>query len=203
MADLPFKADGKVPKPSSLKNVENGKIPANLLVSCGIRRLVMVEPAASAMKALVAAAASKKVVISATGTYRNYAGQQLAFDGTSKRLWSAPHNGRYVPENLWASYEATGRKWALSKGKADIRKWEGKRWKRRAGTAGAAVPGNSNHGWGLSIDFATVRGGKVVSLTARELKWLAANGPRFGYWNTVASENWHWSYCLGDRSPKL
>jgi hypothetical protein len=27
---------------------------------------------------------------------------------------------------------------------------------------------------------------------------MAAHGPSFGFWNTVRSEAWHWSYCLGD-----
>jgi hypothetical protein len=198
---LPYKSDGKVPKPSVLDGVSNGKLPADILRPCGIGKFKMVEPAASAMKALVAAAAKDGVVIYATGTYRDYAGQEWAFNGSDKKHWAAPHSGRYVPECLWKEYEATGRGWASSSGKQDIRRWVDARWKRRAGTAGSAVPGTSNHGWGLSVDFATMRKGKVASLTVKELTWLAKNGPKFGYWNTVESENWHWSYCLGDEKP--
>ncbi|MFD6093966.1 D-alanyl-D-alanine carboxypeptidase family protein, partial [Oerskovia sp. NPDC060338] len=31
--------------------------------------------------------------------------------------------------------------------------WKGKRWWRRKNTAAAAVPGTSNHGWGLALDL--------------------------------------------------
>jgi murein L,D-transpeptidase YcbB/YkuD len=30
---------------------------------------------------------------------------------------------------------------------------------------------------------------------------MAEHGPSFGFWNTVRSEAWHWTYCLGDDPP--
>lgn len=74
--------------------------------------------------------------------------------------------------------------------------WKGKRWWRRKNTAAAAVPGTSNHGWGLALDL----GSNVNNLGTREQLWLVANGPRFGWvWPTWARkiptlEPWHYEF---------
>lgn len=49
----------------------------------------------------------------------------------------------------------------------------------------AAVPGTSNHGWGRAVDIDTA-GGTV--------EWLRANGNRFGFFEDVPGEPWHWTY---------
>lgn len=49
----------------------------------------------------------------------------------------------------------------------------------------AAVPGTSNHGWGRAVDIDT-SGGTV--------EWLRANGDRFGFFEDVPGEPWHWTY---------
>ncbi|WP_229787077.1 D-alanyl-D-alanine carboxypeptidase family protein [Actinokineospora fastidiosa] len=61
----------------------------------------------------------------------------------------------------------------------------------------AAVPGTSNHGWGLAVDLC----GGIQSFTSPEYRWLAANGPRFGWSNPAwarpgggREEPWHWEY---------
>jgi hypothetical protein len=41
----------------------------------------------------------------------------------------------------------------------------------------AAVPGTSNHGWGLALDLG------IGGYTSRDYLWLRANGPRFGWDN--------------------
>lgn len=75
------------------------------------------------------------------------------------------------------------------------RVWNGERWYQRPGTAVAAVPGTSNHGWAQAIDFGS---GVNTSLTSAEWKWMAANAPRFGWthpaWAKQAGslEPWHW-----------
>jgi LAS superfamily LD-carboxypeptidase LdcB len=51
----------------------------------------------------------------------------------------------------------------------------------------AAPPGSSNHGWGLSVDL-DVRG------EARASAWLRANAARYGFFNDVSTEPWHWTY---------
>ena len=50
----------------------------------------------------------------------------------------------------------------------------------------AAVPGTSNHGWGLAVD-ADVRDPAL-------LEWLRQNGPAFGWVERVPREPWHWEF---------
>jgi zinc D-Ala-D-Ala carboxypeptidase len=50
----------------------------------------------------------------------------------------------------------------------------------------AAVPGTSNHGWGLAVD-ADVR-------DPATMEWLRVNGPRFGWVETTQREPWHWEF---------
>jgi len=50
----------------------------------------------------------------------------------------------------------------------------------------AAVPGTSNHGWGLAVDFNVT--------TPEALAWLQANGHSFGWVEAVKREPWHWEY---------
>lgn len=49
----------------------------------------------------------------------------------------------------------------------------------------AAVPGTSEHGWGLAVDVDVDSGG---------LAWLKANGDRFGWVQRTAREPWHWEF---------
>lgn len=62
----------------------------------------------------------------------------------------------------------------------------------------AAVPGTSNHGWGLALDLC----GGVQSFATREFAWLAANAASFGWvhppWAAPGrgrEEPWHWEYA--------
>ena len=50
----------------------------------------------------------------------------------------------------------------------------------------AATPGTSNHGWGLAVDA------DVTNRTTAD--WLAVNGPRFGWVESVPREPWHWEF---------
>jgi hypothetical protein len=50
----------------------------------------------------------------------------------------------------------------------------------------AAVPGTSNHGWGLAVD-ADVTDPEVMA-------WLRERGPEFGWHEVVPREPWHWEY---------
>jgi hypothetical protein len=49
----------------------------------------------------------------------------------------------------------------------------------------AAVPGTSNHGWGLATD---------LELDDRAQAWMEENAWRYGYFNDVPGESWHWTY---------
>ena len=55
-----------------------------------------------------------------------------------------------------------------------------------------ARPGTSNHGFGIAVDFANKNGAKMSEGMA-EYKWLAANGPSYGF-RRIRSEAWHWEY---------
>lgn len=50
----------------------------------------------------------------------------------------------------------------------------------------AAVPGTSNHGWGLAVDADVT--------DPATLDWLRTNGPRFGWVEAVPREPWHWEF---------
>lgn len=141
--------------PLDLVGQPNGEVDAGLLEPIGFGGFLMHHKAARAMRAMRWAVWSELgIILWATSTLRSYARQLAAFDGTDERWWDDPHTGRYVPERLWARYEATGRKWAKG---PDIRTWGGQRWKRRAGTAASARPGTSNHGMAIAIDLAILR----------------------------------------------
>lgn len=65
----------------------------------------------------------------------------------------------------------------------------------------AAVPGNSNHGWGLALDLC---GG--VNLAGPGFDWLNAHAHEYGWFNppwaraggSGAYEPWHWNYGTFD-----
>lgn len=57
----------------------------------------------------------------------------------------------------------------------------------------AAKPGTSNHGWGIALDINMRRNG-AGSHQSNTYKWLNANGPTYGFDDTVPSEDWHWEY---------
>jgi LAS superfamily LD-carboxypeptidase LdcB len=77
---------------------------------------------------------------------------------------------------------------------ARVRRWNGTDYYQRPGVAMAAVPGTSNHGWGLACDIWNVgQNGR--------LEWLLDNAKRFGFSWEVQSEPWHIRYVLGDDLP--
>jgi hypothetical protein len=49
----------------------------------------------------------------------------------------------------------------------------------------AAVPGTSNHGWGLALD---------LDLDADGQAWMDQNAWRYGFVESVPREPWHWEY---------
>ena len=49
----------------------------------------------------------------------------------------------------------------------------------------AAVPGTSDHGWGLSLD---------LKLDPAALSWMRANGASYGFVEDVPREPWHWTF---------
>jgi len=64
----------------------------------------------------------------------------------------------------------------------------------------AATPGESNHGWGIAVDFC-----RSETTNFAVWKWLHANGPVYGWANPDWAlsggygphEPWHWEYTAG------
>ncbi|WP_409332656.1 D-alanyl-D-alanine carboxypeptidase family protein [Trujillonella humicola] len=62
----------------------------------------------------------------------------------------------------------------------------------------AAVPGTSNHGWGLAVDLC----GGVQTFGTAQYQWMVANAGRFGWLHPTwadpgngREEPWHWEYA--------
>ncbi|RMI06840.1 M15 family metallopeptidase [Cellulomonas triticagri] len=49
----------------------------------------------------------------------------------------------------------------------------------------AAVPGTSDHGWGMAVD---------LDLDDTAQAWMRANGARYGFVEDTPREPWHWAY---------
>lgn len=83
------------------------------------------------------------------------------------------------------------------------RRWNDKTWWLKRGHSPSAVPGTSNHGWGLAIDIADASG--------KRLEWMLGPHPllspvvKYGFSWEVASgpnaEPWHIRYVCGDDWP--
>jgi hypothetical protein len=64
----------------------------------------------------------------------------------------------------------------------------------------AAIPGTSNHGWGLAVDWSS----NINRDTSAEHRWMEQNGPKYGWFNPWWAvddnpangqyEPWHWEY---------
>lgn len=57
-----------------------------------------------------------------------------------------------------------------------------------------AIPGTSNHGFALAVDFANNNLTKINELMSEYL-WLKNNAPKYGF-KRIASEPWHWEYQI-------
>src|SRR3712207_3533333 len=49
----------------------------------------------------------------------------------------------------------------------------------------AAVPGTSEHGWGMAVD---------LDLDSTAQAWMRSNGPRYGFHENTPREPWHWGF---------
>ena len=52
----------------------------------------------------------------------------------------------------------------------------------------AAVPGTSEHGWGMAAD---------LKLDSTALAWMRENAADYGFYATAPRESWHWAYSPG------
>ena len=56
----------------------------------------------------------------------------------------------------------------------------------------AAIPGTSNHGFAIAVDFANYQA-RRVNTSMKEYIWLSQNAATYGF-KRIASETWHWEY---------
>lgn len=161
-----------VVRPAVLTGQRNGLLAATILAQtpglAGGPTVRLVGPAMRAWKALTAAALTGGHALEATSaqdSYRTYAVQESTF------------RGRYTTDVL------PGQPSVL---------WAGRRWYQRPDTATAAVPGTSNHGWGLAVD---------VSGVGAHLPWLIDHAVTYGWSWELQSELWHLRYTDGDAIP--
>ena len=156
--------------PTAINGLNNGLIDQDCLheIDGGVGKLLA--PAHRAWNAMKAAALADGIVLQPTSSadcYRSYDVQVRTFEA---RYTTQPLPGR------------------------PTRTWDGVTYWQQPGTAAAAVPGTSNHGWGLAVDVANASGDL--------LDWLAENCRRYGWSHELQSEPWHVRYVDGDRIPQ-
>jgi hypothetical protein len=174
--------------PKDLRGQQNGQIASRLL-----RRI---EPsgqlhhtAADAWRCLRALAGAERIILTQIGDYRTYDRQVALFLDRMRTFPDAKRD------------------------KQTTRKWDRKTWYLHNG-APVAVPGTSNHGWGLAIDCAirTVGPkGSVTTITSKPkgakrtgLAFLLDVAPSLGWSWELQSEPWHIRYVAGDTpTPRL
>lgn len=166
--------------PACLTGQTNGRLDTHILRPIGLGKMVLVEPAARTFKAMYAAAWANGIELSATGAFRTYDSQVDLF---AARYTTTPLPGR--PTKIWNG----------------VIYWQ------KPGTAEAAVPGTSNHGWGLAVDFARDADGQPdyetpIPIDQRMIDWLLVNAAKFGWSWELQSEPWHLRYVDGDNIPQ-
>lgn len=174
-----------VTMPRALAGKTNGKLPDAILSDtagqAGGPTVRLVEPAARAWRAFCAAGLKAGHVFKTTSiadSYRSYAIQERTFRA---RYTTTPLAGR--PSVMW----------------------NGQRWYQKPNTAVAAVPGTSNHGWGLAADTGEERNSdaETESLDNVTLAWMVANELDYGFSHELQSEPWHIRYWAGDDIPAM
>lgn len=181
--------------PSSLRGVENGKLPADLLVKIGVGSARMERTAARAFIAMFAEARRAGFDIKHVGDYRPFEQQLNLF------------LSRYEPTSL-STYSVTPssrrKKWDSAQKYGYNSIYWVKRKINGSYPATAATPGNSNHGWGLALDIAEEYDNDSAPDPIRQVfvNWLCDNAHRYGISAELQSEPWHWRYVAGDRLPE-
>lgn len=173
--------------PSDLAGLANGKLPASVLTQVHARG-VLHKNAARCWKAFVSACDEQGLPLTFTygGMYRTYAEQETLF------------RSRYSPSGTLG----------------DCKTWNGVSWCKipvnGKKPATAAVPGTSNHGWGLAIDCAFdtdptdgLGPDDAAAITAHpKFTWFRDNAIRYGFSFELQSEPWHLRLVSGDSIPQ-
>jgi LAS superfamily LD-carboxypeptidase LdcB len=185
-------------KPASVVNQLNGEIDLSLMRQVAGGSRMLTEAAKPFDMLCHAFLAETGKPLTYTGTYRSYESQQKLF---LSRYRQVPFSTYIVtPKERRKRWEALP---PSSKHHADNPSesfWVMKQNANGSYPAMAAVPGRSNHGWGLSADLALGSSpSAATSLDAAARRWLEANLERFGFTYEVPSEPWHVTYFVGDK----
>lgn len=190
--------------PTELQNQTNGALDRSLLSPIGTNT-VMLKVAADWYKVL-------------QSEFQKATGRALSFTfGGGYRSWDAQYNlfiSRYekVSAATYLVTPSSRRKvWPAEQGAHKALNPSKSYWRKKiigrtpTGApiypATAAVPGTSNHGWGLAIDLAIGVPEHATGLSAADRAWLGANVERFGFSYESTSEPWHVRYVMGDVCP--
>lgn len=176
-----------VVRPSDLTGTTNGKLPSNLLTPVKPNeKWQMHHVAARAWEAMRSEAWKDGIKLSVSGNpYRSYDRQAELFNQRYTSTFTPGVNTQQ-----------------------DQRVWNGKRYYKRLGVAAVAVPGTSNHGWGLAVDTAIDADGDLgfewppKSIDQNTINWLLANAAKYGFSWELQSEPWHLRYVAGNNVPQ-
>ena len=163
----------KVKLCSHLKNVKPGELGPELLRPIEGKGKLH-HCAADAYEAMDAAANEEGIDLSPTSQADTYRSLEMQEYGFYQRFTDEP-------------------KPALMKQKPRV--YKGKAWYLKKGCAPLAVPGTSQHNYGVAIDIKDASGAR--------LEWLAKNAVSFGFsWEVLPEEPWHLRYVAGDDVPE-
>ena len=176
--------------PSLVNGQENGNVDRDLLTWVESNRLgliwLMAELPARSMRAAHAAARSAGIILTSTGRGRTLS-QQISLFTSRYTTFRTPFS--------WTEEDSQGNRSPVYV----IKTWNGVIYYQLPGTAMAAVPGTSNHGFWCADDLAEIVNGRLVPLRSSTVQWLYANLPLFGFhWETL-KERWHVHWTNGDR----
>lgn len=162
----------KIRMPADLLNQKNGQLPAELLGAVPGGQLHT--SAVRSYKHMLNAAKADGVTLAPTSSVDTYRPYKVCYDAFMQRYSPTP----------------------TADTRGITRTFEGKTWYLKKGMAPCSSPGNSNHGWGLAVDFANA--------TGKTFQWLVKNANRFGWYigtgdpSKPGFESWHWEYVLGN-----
>ena len=165
---------GTLTVPPELLTYGNGKIPPELMTPTGISGASLYTPASTSFVSMRQAAKSAGIELWITGGYRNYEGQVSC----ATRKGSSDQNQWLIQNNIPIPPVAIPNGWC-------------------------AVPGRSNHGWGLAIDIG--HESYPCSKGTPCWFWMLDNAQSYGWCDFGGGlrEPWHWQYVGSGKCSSL
>lgn len=178
--------------PSNIAGLVNGQLPTSVMTVVGFPKIgnaYLHSTAARCWNMMAAMFTAENpgyqlTVTSLGDAFRSYSIQYNVFFQRYTPTWSLITNG-------------------LTNRTQNTRTFNGTKYYLRKGNAAVAVPGTSNHGWGLALDVQYVDPKNVLHpLYGYNVAWawMLLNAVRYGFsWET--SETWHIRLYGGDTIP--